>query len=120
MQLNQSLAYTTGQFWNVPVIVSPFVGNLRDGETAEGYYIINVTRVNAPTRLFTGFISPLAWDYSPGPCLNAGNSQGGPVYEIEDPNDPVIEGRYRDYIVPGAFDETGYIFGRFEDTLCLP
>ena len=95
--------------------MTPYVGNLRDGEQAEGFYIINVTRAGSPTRVFTGFLSPLSWDYSPGPCLNAGNIQGGRVYEIADPNDPVIEGRYSDYIVASAFNETGYIFGKFED-----
>ena len=100
--------------------MTPFVGDLREGRQAVGYYIINITQAGSPARVFTGFISSLAWDYSPGPCLNAGDSQGGPAFEIEAPNDPVIEGHYKDYIVSGAFDETGYAFGRFEDTSCIP
>ena len=53
-----------------------------------------------------------------GDCLYVGDRQGGTIGEVEDPNDPVIQGTYKDYRVPGAFNETGYGFGRFDESLC--
>ena len=34
--------------------------------------------------------------------MYAGNGQAGPVYEVEDPNDAVIDRSYKDYHVPSA------------------
>ena len=48
-----------------------------------------------------------------------GNSQAGPVYEIKEKNEAVIEGSYSDYIVDQPFDETGYKFGRFNESTCM-
>ena len=57
------------------------------------------------------------WDGTDIPCLYAGSRQGGPVYEVEDPNDPLIEGRYYNYIVDGPF-ATQYQYSHFEENMC--
>ena len=82
-------------------------------------YIVNVTRDSSPTRVFTGWFRPFAWGRLSGPCLYAGNRQAGVIYEVVEPNDPVIEGSYESYRVPSAFEETGYQFRRFEENMCL-
>ena len=110
--------YAAGQFWNVPIQLTLFNGTLRDGVEFPNGYIINVTRTGSPQRVFAGQFNRLTWDRLSGPCLYCGNLQAGPIYEVLDPNDPVIEGSYRSYRVPSAFDETGYQFGRFEGSTC--
>lgn len=114
------LPYHTGQFWNIPVRVSPFAGVLRGRGSAEGRYTVNLTRPGS-TRVasFTGFFYDLTWEFEEGPCLYVGNRQGGPIYEVREPNDRIIEGSsYKDYIVPGLFSERDYTFGRFNNSLC--
>ena len=81
-------------------------------------YTVNVTRAGSPTRVFTGWFRPFSWGRLSGPCLYAGNQQAGVIFEVLDPNDPVIEGNYLSYRVPSAFEETDYQFGRFEDSSC--
>ena len=57
-----------------------------------------------------------------------GNRQAGPIQEVDDPNDAVIEGRilgenesrhYKDYRVQSAFDEEEYVFGLFREDRCV-
>ena len=45
-----------------------------------------------PARSFLGHFYHLKWDKSREPCLYVGNAQGGPSFEVPDPNDSVIEG----------------------------
>ena len=112
------LLYAAGQFWNVPIQLSPFTGTRRDGTAVPDDYIVTVERAGSPQREFVGHLGRRTWDRSLVPCLYSGNRQAGPIYEVTDPNDPVIEGNYRSYRVPSAFDETGYQFGRFEESQC--
>ena len=93
-------------------------GTLRDGGFDKERYVISVVRDGTLVKEFTGSLSSLLWDQTEGSCLYAGNRQAGPIYEVEDPNDAVIDGSYSDYRVPSAFDETGYRFGRFEESMC--
>ena len=107
-----------GQFWNTRVDVRPFNGNLYDGSTAVDRYVVNITTGNKP-RSYTGWMYDLTWDHSEGPCLYVGNRQSGPIGEVTDPNDPVIESLYTSYRVPGAFDEgEDYKFGMFDNSKC--
>ena len=55
-------------------------------------------------RRFTGLLLSVNWEFQKTPCFYVGNQQGGPIYEVEDPNDSVIECRYEDYRVGGAFE----------------
>ena len=46
------------------------------------------------------------------------DQQGGPIAEVLDPNDSVIEGEYFDYETEGLF-ATSYKFSRFEEQQCV-
>ena len=113
-----------GQFWNRPIRVVPFSGVMTDGSVApDNTYEVRITsrRSNGAEqvlRSLTGLLEDLLWEGGEGPCLYAGNSQGGPIYEVENPNDPVIEGVYKDYRVQGLFEESQYVFAQFDETKC--
>ena len=109
-----------GQFWNVPVNLEPYTGLDRNGMPVNNRYQINVPSRSLPNtdRSFTGIFYEFNWSHERKPCLYAGNRQAGPIYEIPSPNDPVIEGNYRDYKVPGAFEEEGYKYGLFDSDRC--
>ena len=84
-------------------------------------YVVTVEPEDAPARSFLGHFYHLKWDKTREPCLYVGNAQGGPSYEVPDPNDSVIEGRYRDYIFDGADENlfaTGYTYSQFEEGRC--
>ena len=109
--------HTTGQFWNREASVTPFTGVDRNGDLAPNRYVINLSSpTSGEERSFTGLYT---WDFQDGPCLYAGNRQAGPIYEIQEPNDPVIEGRYNEYMVDSAFSEDNYSFGLFYDNRCV-
>ena len=97
--------------------MTKFTGLLIDGTPVEDRYIINFTRPGSEPRVFTGFFYPLTWDFKEGPCLYVGNRQAGPIAEVDDPNDSVIEGTYSDYLVAGAF-VTDFEFGLFNEDQC--
>ncbi len=107
----------TGQFWNVPIEITNYTGPIfNDPETAR--YQITVTHPDfSGTRSFTGLLSDVNWEFQRTPCFYAGNQQGGPIYEVEEPNDSVIEGEYDSYRVNGPF-ETDYVFSRFDSNQC--
>ena len=63
---------------------------------------MNVKHPQAPLRSFLANYYSLVWDRSSKPCLYAGSSQGGSLTNVE-PNDPVIEGNYREYEVSSLF-----------------
>lgn len=48
-----------------------------------------------------------------------GSKQSGPIYEVWEPNDGVIEGTFRDYQVKKAFSEQDYRFGIFNEGRCI-
>ena len=73
----------------------------RSGNPAPERYVINLSSTREE-RSFTGLYYDLTWEFEDGPCLYAGNRQAGPIYEIVEPNDPVIEGRYGEYVVDSA------------------
>ena len=112
--------FSAGQFWNVPVRVSPYTGEIEGWNTSEVYYVVNVTRPGTnKVGSFTGFIFDYTWESEEGPCLYVGDRQGGADREIQDPNDRVLDGSsYKDYIVPELFSESGYKFSRFDDSQC--
>ena len=47
-----------------------------------------------------------------------GTVRRGPIFEVTDRNDPVIEEGYKDYVVPGVFSEKDYKFALFDDSKC--
>ena len=72
----------------------------------------------AEPRSFTGWLYDLTWEFHDGPCLYVGNRQAGPIYEVRNPNDNIIEETYREYRVDSAFSEEGYDFGIFMEERC--
>lgn len=93
---------------------------LDTGFDASRYYVVTVESASGgPSRSFLGEFYHLKWDKSREPCLYAGNAQGGPSYEVEEPNDSVIEGRYREYIISNEdLFETRYMYSQFEEDRC--
>lgn len=91
-----------------------------DPEFVQDRYVINITHPDAADgpRLITGVLDDQTWEFEQDPCFYVGNSQGGPIYEVEFPNDAVIEGGYEDYLVSGEF-ETEYMYSRFDETQCI-
>ena len=111
----------SGQFWNIPVSIAPYTGLLRDNSQAEGRFVINITTSGSDPpvqRSYTGWLYDLTWEFQEGPCLYVGNRQAGPIYEVMDPNDNVIEDRYKNYKVDSAFSEEGFDFGIFMEERC--
>ncbi len=109
-----------GQFWKMPVDVESFSGTLKDPKFSdENRYTVSFSREDSgKTTSFTGLLQEQTWSKEPFPCLYAGDRQGGAIYEVIEPNDPVVEGSYKDYIVPSAFSEKDYVFGLFDDSKC--
>ena len=85
---------------------------LFNGGPADKIYAVTISHPDSPTRVFPGFYWPITWERERQPCLYAGNGNAGSTREVEGINDPVIEGRYYDYILSEAF-ETDYKFSRF-------
>ena len=100
-----------GQFWNVPVTVSPYNGDF-DGVLRTDDYVITVHHPDSPPRSFVGLRYPLTWGHGDRVCYYVGNPQAGPLREVSDPNDSVIEGVYHDYKVDSLF-ATDYIYSHF-------
>ena len=70
-----------------------------------------------PERQFVGIKSSVTWEFEERDCLYVGNSQAGPLGEIVDPNDSVIEGTYDSYEVDSLFSPD-YGFSRFDEENC--
>ena len=106
----------TGQFWNIPINVVRYNEQIRGEVRADAYTIT----VNYPgqQRQFVGFLYSLNWELKESWCLYVGNRQGGPINEVDSPNDPVLQGEYSDYKVDSIFG-TEYAFDHFESTRCM-
>ena len=109
--------YHTGQFWNVPINVTENTGSF-NGMLRDDDYIITVFYPGSPPRSFVGLESSMTWENEQRPCLYVGNPQAGPLDEIVDPNDSVIEGTYRDYEVASLFSPD-FVFSYFDETFCI-
>ena len=68
-------------------------------------------------RSFTGVLYDLTWEFESKQCLYVGNRQGGPIGEVDDENDSVIEGSYQDYRTGGPFD-TDFVYSHFDKSKC--
>ena len=95
---------------------------LYEGADISRYYVVTVDSASegGSPRSFLGEFYHLKWDKSRESCLYAGNAQGGPSYEVEDPNDSVLEGRYSEYIISNedrVFD-TQYKYSQFDESRC--
>ena len=108
---------SVGQFWNIPVDIRPFTGMMDDGSEASGTYVVTLN-TGGSQRSYTGYLSGSTWDHTQEPCLYVGNRQAGQIFEISNPNDPVIASIYKDYRVEGAYSEENYLFGLFNEDNC--
>lgn len=98
--------------------IKEFTGLRRDNKPAKNRYMISFTRpISGRLTSFTGWLYSLTWERMQGPCLYAGNRQAGKIYEVDDPNDSVIEGNFTEYEVPGRF-ETSFKYSEFDETRC--
>ena len=118
-----------GQFWNTGIDIEPFTGlynseyNDTDSDTdcTDGscdYYIVSVMHPSSVERKFVGNYYGVTWDFEKRSCLYSGNSQGGPIREVDSPNDSVIEGYIGDYEVSGLFD-TQFKYSAFNTSACI-
>ena len=105
-----------GQFWNIPVELEEFTGTVPPNDTLS-YYTVSVTPPDGDVRSFVGHLYDVTWDFTPVPCVYAGNRNGGPVYEFDNPNDPVIEGNYTQYQVSDIFS-TQFTYEQFDESRC--
>ena len=108
------LVLPPGQFWNIPLSITPYVGPYGDGtvDIADRIYSVTVAYPGAPERTFIANYGKRDW-LDGRPCLYAGNSNGGPVAEVKG-SGSVIEGRYSNYEVDGLFD-TDFQFSKYND-----
>ena len=114
--------WAAGQFWNVPVSVTPytFTGPVVYDLQGQELYLVEILSPDGSEtkRQFIAEFYPLSWDHRrPEPCLYAGDQQGGRTLEFTTFNDPVIENNYRLYETEGLF-ETGFYFPRFDTDRC--
>ena len=82
------------------------------GSNKEDVKVLKINHPNSSVR-HVPVLSGHAW-FGRGrtSCLYAGDTQGGHVYEVESPNDSLIEGSYKDYIVSSIF-ANDFKFDRF-------
>jgi len=99
----------------VPVELDEYTGDVPSDNLT--YYRVKVTTANNDEREFVGHLYDTTWDFTPLPCVYAGNRNGGPVVEFEDPNDSVIEGKYTDYETSGLFS-TQFRYSQFDTSRC--
>ena len=111
--------YCAGQFWNTPVTVVRYNGTLDRGGgnlDPDRLYIVMVTpQDGAPPRSFLAEGYAHTWENRTVVYLYAGNAQAGWSGEVDALRDPVIQGRYRDYIVDGLF-ETDFLYDKFDES----
>ena len=105
----------TGQFWNIPINVVRYNETI-DGTVRSDTYTITVNYPGQQSQ-FVGFLYPLTWEFDERQCLYVGNGQGGPIDEVDNPNDPVLQGEYTDYIVDDLYG-TDFAFGHFVSSTC--
>ena len=80
--------------------------------------LITVNYPGSPPRRIVGLGYSVTWEFEKRPCLYVGNSQAGPLGEIVDPNDSVIEGTYQNYQVNSMFS-SDFAFSHFDETQCM-
>lgn len=111
-----------GQFWNIPVNISPYHAQLSD-EVRNDYdpdklYLVSVFPVGQAPRRFIGELYHRSWDRSLKSCVYVGSSQGGQLRDIDGPHDTVIEGVYQDYIMSDGLMGTEFKYRQFQSSYC--
>lgn len=109
-----------GQFWNIPIGIEPFThtGVPDPYFLEEELFVITVNPTNSEQRQFVAERYEQTWDTTEGLCFYAGSYQGGPVQEIEEPNDSVIQGSWQNYRVSGLFSSR-FVYSQFNESMCM-
>ncbi len=71
------------------------------------------------TAVLRRHLLPCRNGHEPFPCLYSGDHQGGHIFKVSHPNNTVIEGGYKDYVIPSVFSEKDYKFGLFDGSKCM-
>ena len=79
--------------------------------------VLEIHHPLSPVRYVPAWMTSSTWSSKHTACLYAGDTQGGHVYEVKSPNDTLLEGSYKDYIVPNLF-ATGFKYKKFNDNIC--
>ena len=89
------------------------------GEQRTDDYIITVDHPDAVDgpRSFVGLKSDVTWEFENRVCYYVGNTQAGPLAEVDEPNDSVIEGIYTEYKVDTLFS-SGFMYSHFNEGAC--
>lgn len=77
-----------------------------------GIYEMKVTHPDSSPRTFLADLGDNTWDNRRSPCLFAGNSFGGPLWEAPKRFQSVIEGTPEDYEV-GGLGEHDFTFTKY-------
>lgn len=93
-----------------------FTGNLTTDRPVSPY-VVRVDHPDDPPRRFVAELFERTWDKSRRPCLYAGDGQGGSILDPVTPNDPVIAGTFRDYIVSDLFSDD-FVYNKLLDRDC--
>ena len=109
---------STGQFWNIPVSAFGPVSGAPDGIAVP--FVVTIGHPLAQPRSFIADLYGYTWDQTLEPCLYAGNSQGGPIFTVNDflPNDSVIEGSYFEYEIKDGIFGSRFKYNRLQSRIC--
>ena len=69
------------------------------GDVHTDAYTMNHSKLSCQQRQFVGFLYSLNWELNENWCLYVGNRQGGPINEVDNLNDPMLQGEYSEYKV---------------------
>ena len=110
---------SSGQFWNIPIDVTAYDGEVPPQYEAirDDLYILTVFPPNSEPRSFPAQSFIRTWSNKRYRCFYAGSSQGGSWGLLEDPDDSVIQGSYSNSRVDGIFD-TEFEYLEFESDRC--
>jgi collagen type VI alpha len=128
MQLESGKGLTTtshgliGQFCNASVKVHSQGIELRDnhwsGSDSNNYRVMEFSSSDGSLlKRVPAILRSRTWGAEDVPCLYAGDSEGGRMYEVSSPNDPLIDGSYKDYITSSLFSPD-FKYNQFNDKLC--
>ena len=96
--------FCSGQFWNVPIGVEPYIGpfGAKEVDKDDDVYLVTVSYPGSQNRTFVAELHRRAW-VERIPCLYAGNSMAGPIAEVPQYKDNVIDGALDSYSVKDLF-----------------
>ena len=85
--------------------ITPYIGSFGDGEVdkEDRVYEVTVSYPGSANRTFIAEYHPRSW-IGKKPCLYAGNSMAGPMIEVPQFKDNVVDGAVDSYIVNSLYD----------------